>query len=170
MGKPAKVNKLLHAPFTLHDQLLGFIDEEIEHAKAGKDAHIIIKCNALTEQKLIDKLYDASQAGVKIELILRSMCCLRPQVKGLSENITVRSVVGRFLEHTQGYISSMMATNACIVVVLIGWTETYFIGLKWRFRLRIKSCLSGYLTMACKPIWMTTCKRGNYRVMVVGIK
>ena len=103
MGKPAKVNKLLHAPFTLHDQLLGFIDEEIEHAKAGKDAHIIIKCNALTEQKLIDKLYDAAQAGVKIELILRSMCCLRPQVKGLSENITVRSVVGRFLEHTRVY-------------------------------------------------------------------
>ena len=103
MGKPAKVNKLLHAPFTLHDSLMRFIDDEIAHAKAGKKAHIIVKVNALTERKLIDKLYDASQAGVKIELILRSMCCLRPQVAGLSENITVRSVVGRFLEHTRVY-------------------------------------------------------------------
>src|SRR5690606_8098962 len=68
-----------------------------------KRAHIMVKVNALTERRLIDKLYDASQAGVKIELILRSMCCLRPQVKGLSENITVRSVIGRFLEHTRIY-------------------------------------------------------------------
>ena len=103
MGKPANLKKLLHAPFTLHDKLMGFIDDEITHAKAGKKAHIIIKVNALTERRLIDKLYDASQAGVKIELILRSMCCLRPQVKGLSENITVRSVIGRFLEHTRIY-------------------------------------------------------------------
>lgn len=103
MGKPANLKKLLHAPFTLHDKLIEFIDDEIQYAKAGKKAHIIVKVNALTERKLIDKLYDASQAGVKIELILRSMCCLRPQVKGLSENITVRSVIGRFLEHTRVY-------------------------------------------------------------------
>ncbi|WP_198329365.1 polyphosphate kinase 1 [Psychrobacter cibarius] len=103
MGKPANLKKLLHAPFTLHDKLISFIDDEIAHAKAGKCAHIIVKVNALTERRLISKLYDASQAGVKIELILRSMCCLRPQVKGLSENITVRSVIGRFLEHTRVY-------------------------------------------------------------------
>lgn len=103
MGKPANLKKLLHAPFTLHEKLMSFIDDEIAHAKAGKRAHIIVKVNALTERRLIDKLYDASQAGVKIELILRSMCCLRPQVKGLSENITVRSVIGRFLEHTRIY-------------------------------------------------------------------
>ena len=103
MGKPANLKKLLHAPFTLHDKLMSFIDDEIAHAKAGKRAHIIIKVNALTERKLIDKLYDASQVGVKIELILRSICCLRPQVQGLSENITVRSIVGRFLEHTRIY-------------------------------------------------------------------
>lgn len=103
MGKPASLKKLLHAPFTLHDKLMSFINDEIAHAKAGKRAHIIIKANALTERRLIDKLYDASQAGVKIELILRSMCCLRPQVKGLSENITVRSIIGRFLEHTRIY-------------------------------------------------------------------
>ena len=103
MGKPANLKKLLHAPFTLHEKLMSFIDDEIAQAKAGKRAHIIIKVNALTERRLIDKLYDASQAGVKIEMILRSMCCLRPQVKDLSENITVRSVIGRFLEHTRIY-------------------------------------------------------------------
>ncbi len=103
MGKPANLKKLLHAPFTLHEQLMRFIDVEIEHAEAGRRAHIIVKANALTERRLIAKLYDASQAGVKIELILRSMCCLRPQVQGLSENITVRSIVGRFLEHTRIY-------------------------------------------------------------------
>lgn len=103
MGKPANLKKLLHAPFTLHEKLISFIDDEIAHANAGKRAHIIVKVNALTERRLIAKLYDASQAGVKIELILRSICCLRPQVKGLSENITVRSIVGRFLEHTRVY-------------------------------------------------------------------
>lgn len=101
MGKMAKLKKLLHAPFTLHSQLLSFIDDEIKNAKAGKLAHIIIKVNALTEQQLIDALYRASQAGVKIDLIIRSICCLRPQLPWLSENITVRSIVGRFLEHTR---------------------------------------------------------------------
>ncbi|WP_169392962.1 MULTISPECIES: polyphosphate kinase 1 [Psychrobacter] len=103
MGKPANLKKLLHAPFTLHESLIKFIDDEIENVRSGKRGHIIIKVNALTERRLIDKLYDASQAGVKIELILRSMCCLRPQVQGLSENITVRSIIGRFLEHTRVY-------------------------------------------------------------------
>ena len=103
MGKPAKVQKLLHAPFTLHDRLMGFIDNEIAHAKAGKEAHIIIKVNAMTEKLLIDKLYEASQAGVKVNLIIRSMCCIRPQLPGISDNITVRSIVGRFLEHTRVY-------------------------------------------------------------------
>ena len=103
MGKPAKVQKLLHAPFTLHDRLMGFIDNEIAHDKAGKEAHIIIKVNAMTEKLLIDKLYEASQAGVKVNLIIRSMCCIRPQLPGVSDNITVRSIVGRFLEHTRVY-------------------------------------------------------------------
>lgn len=103
MGKPAKLKKLLHAPFTLHDKLIEYIDDEIAHVKAGRSGRIIIKVNALTERKLIDKLYEASQAGVQIDLILRSMCCLRPQVVGLSDNIKVRSVVGRFLEHTRVY-------------------------------------------------------------------
>ncbi|SPL71425.1 polyphosphate kinase 1 [Acinetobacter stercoris] len=103
MGRMAKLKKLFHAPFTLHAQLLQFIEHEIQHAQAGKPARIIIKVNALTEPKLIAALYHASQSGVKIDLIIRSICCLRPQVEGLSENITVRSIVGRFLEHTRVY-------------------------------------------------------------------
>lgn len=103
MGKMAKLKKLLHAPFTLHTQLISFIDDEIAHAKAGKPAQIIVKVNALTEVQLINKLYEASQAGVQIDLIIRSICCLRPGLPNLSENIRVRSIVGRFLEHTRVY-------------------------------------------------------------------
>lgn len=103
LGKVAPTHHLLHAPFTLRQKLLGFIDKEIDHANAGRPAHIILKINALTEKSLIDKLYDASKAGVHIDLIIRSICCLRPQVVGLSDNIHVRSVVGRFLEHTRVY-------------------------------------------------------------------
>ena len=103
MGKPLPSKQILHAPFTLHETLLSLIDDEINHAKAGKKARIIMKFNALTERKIINKLYEASMAGVEIDLIVRSICCLRPQVVGLSENIRVRSVVGRFLEHTRVY-------------------------------------------------------------------
>lgn len=106
MGKMAKLKKLLHAPFTLHAQLINFIDDEIANAKAGKPAQIIVKVNALTEVQLINKLYEASQAGVQIDLIIRSICCLRPGLPGLSENIRVRSIVGRFLEHTRVYYFS----------------------------------------------------------------
>ncbi len=103
MGRMAKSQKLFHAPFTLHTQLLNLIEQEIQHAQMGLAARIIIKVNALTEPQLITALYRASQAGVKVDLIIRSICCLRPQVQGLSENITVRSIVGRFLEHTRVY-------------------------------------------------------------------
>ena len=106
MGKMAKLKKLLHAPFTLHSHLLSFIDDEISNAKAGKEARIIIKVNALTEVQLINKLYEASQAGVKVDLVIRSICCLRPGLPNLSENIQVRSIVGRFLEHTRVFYFS----------------------------------------------------------------
>lgn len=106
MGKMAKLKKLLHAPFTLHAQLINYIDEEISNVKAGKPAHIIIKVNALTEVQLINKLYEASQAGVQVDLIIRSICCLRPGLPNLSENIRVRSIVGRFLEHTRVFYFS----------------------------------------------------------------
>lgn len=103
MGRMPQLKKIFHAPFTLHQKLLALIEQEMQFAQQGKKAHIIIKVNALTEPKLIGALYQASQAGVKIDLIVRSICCLRPQVSGLSENIRVRSIVGRFLEHTRVY-------------------------------------------------------------------
>ena len=98
-----KLKRLMASPFTLHKGLLGKIDREARLAQAGKTGHIIAKMNALNEAGVIRALYDASQAGVKIELIVRGACCLRPGVPGLSENISVRSVVGRFLEHSRVY-------------------------------------------------------------------
>ena len=103
MGKALSVKKLYHAPFTLHKGLFSLIASEIEHANQGKAARIIVKVNSLTEPKVIQALYKASQAGVKIECIVRGMCRLVPGVKGVSDNIQVRSIIGRFLEHTRVY-------------------------------------------------------------------
>lgn len=101
MGKVSKMDALLHAPFTLHKSLMKKIQREIENAEKGLPAHIILKMNSLYEDQLVNELYRASQAGVKIELIIRGICQIRPGIKGLSENITVRSIVGRFLEHSR---------------------------------------------------------------------
>lgn len=103
LGKVSKLNKLLQSPFTLHQGLLKMIDREIEQAQKGKPAKIIIKVNAVVEEQAIQALYRASQAGVEIKLIVRGICCLRPGIPGVSENIEVRSIVGRFLEHTRIY-------------------------------------------------------------------
>ncbi|WP_432697013.1 polyphosphate kinase 1 [Marinobacterium sp. YM272] len=103
MGKIQKLQKLYNAPFTLHAKMIELMQNEMRNAKAGKEAHIIIKVNGLTEPKLIRVLYEASQAGVKIDLIIRGMCRLRPGLPGISENIRVRSIIGRFLEHTRVY-------------------------------------------------------------------
>lgn len=101
LGKIPQMHKLLHAPFTLHEGLLKKVDREIEHARDGKPARIIIKVNAVVEPEMIQALYRASIAGVRVDLIVRGICCLRPGVEGLSENIHVRSIIGRFLEHTR---------------------------------------------------------------------
>ena len=91
------------APTDLKDKLFELIEREAEHARAGRPARIIAKMNSLSNQEMVDALYAASQAGVKIELIIRGVCCLRPGVPGISENITVRSIVDRFLEHSRIY-------------------------------------------------------------------
>ena len=95
--------KILTAPFTIFDELVAKIDREIEHAKAGNKTRIIAKLNSITGLKMVDKLYEASMAGVRIDLIVRGICSLRPGIPGLSENIHVRSIVGRFLEHSRVY-------------------------------------------------------------------
>jgi polyphosphate kinase len=103
LGRAGKLKKLWQSPFTLHKQLISYIEREAEHARNGKLAHLIAKMNALTEPQLIQALYRASQAGVKIELIIRGICRLRPAIPNVSDNIQVRSIVGRFLEHSRIY-------------------------------------------------------------------
>lgn len=103
-GRPAPFRKLLVAPFTLHERLIEEIRAVADAARAGKKARIKIKVNGLTDPELIDELYAASEAGARIDLLIRGICALRPGVPGLSENIKVRSVLGRFLEHSRLFV------------------------------------------------------------------
>jgi len=103
LTEASDMTRMLASPFSLFDALMDKINREIRHAEAGKDARIVAKINSLNEPQLIEALYEASKAGVKIDLIVRGICSLRPGVKGLSENIHVRSIIGRFLEHSRVY-------------------------------------------------------------------
>ena len=96
-------SRLLVAPEYLHGALVALIDNEIDAARRGEEARLIFKMNQLEEDQMIEKLYEASQAGVKVDLIVRGLCCLRAGIPGLSENITVKSIVGRYLEHSRIY-------------------------------------------------------------------
>ncbi|NYT86356.1 polyphosphate kinase 1 [Pollutimonas harenae] len=101
LGARQNLKLLLQSPFTLHETMLAMIRSEVAQAKAGKKAHIMAKMNSLLEPTIIDSLYKASKAGVKIDLVVRGACALRAGVPGLSDNITVRSIIGRFLEHSR---------------------------------------------------------------------
>jgi polyphosphate kinase len=101
LGKASSLNYLLQSPFTLHREMMAAIRTEASHARAGKKAFIVAKMNSLLEPEIISALYDASRAGVKIDLIVRGVCALRPGIPGVSENIRVRSIIGRFLEHSR---------------------------------------------------------------------
>ena len=121
------MQRLLVAPFDLHPRLLKLIEREAENARLGLPARIIAKINSLVDREIIEALYRASQAGVKIDLIVRGICCLRPGLKGVSSNITVRSIVDRFLEHTRVYYFE----NACQPEVFLGsadWMPRNFFG------------------------------------------
>ena len=105
MGETIKhVDHLLVAPKCLQNKILDMMDEEIAHARAGEPAYIGLKMNSLTDKKIMEKLVEASCAGVRIDMVIRGICCLIPQVPGKTENIHVRSIVGRFLEHSRIYI------------------------------------------------------------------
>jgi polyphosphate kinase len=101
LGRYQPTRKLVLSPFEMHRRMLAFIERETENARRGRRARIIAKMNALLDGDIIQALYRASQAGVKIDLLVRGICCLRPQCPGLSDNITVRSIVDRFLEHSR---------------------------------------------------------------------
>ena len=105
MGETVEsVDHLLVAPHCLQNKVIHMIDREIEHAKIGESAYIGLKMNSLTDKKIMQKLVEASKAGVKIDMVIRGICCLIPEIKGETENIHVRSIVGRYLEHSRIYI------------------------------------------------------------------
>ncbi len=152
-GRPGKLKKLLQSPFTMHKVILDLIAREARHARAGKPSRIIAKMNALTEVQTINALYDASQAGVKIDLIVRGVCALRPGIENISDNIRVRSIIGRFLEHARVFFFQN-DDDPEIYLSSADWMdrnffnriETCFLIEDKRLQQRIlKECLNNYL-------------------------
>jgi polyphosphate kinase len=129
--RPDSLEKISISPLNLKTDLFSLIDTEIENAKDGKPAHVIAKLNALVDSDIIDKLYSASTAGVKVDLIVRGICCLKPGLKGLSENIKVRSIIGRFLEHSRIVCfangSRIPSTRAKVFLSSADWMPRSFI-------------------------------------------
>ena len=147
-----KLRRLLQSPFRLHDALQGLIEREIAHARAGRRAHLIAKLNALVDPQTIDNLYRASCAGVRVDLIVRGVCALRPGLPGISENIQVRSIVGRFLEHSRVYWFENNGRPQ-LYLASADWMERNFFRrvevafpvLQARLRSRIREDLDRYL-------------------------
>ena len=133
LGKAGKMKRLWQSPFTLHGEVVAAIEREAENARAGKPAAIVAKMNALLEPNVIAALYAASQAGVKIDLIVRGVCALRPGIAGLSDNIRVRSVVGRFLEHSRIFYFKNVDDEELVYLSSADWMDRNF------FR-RIETC------------------------------
>jgi len=142
LGKVRTLNHLWQSPFSMHLEVLRAIRNEIRLALSGKRAQIIAKMNALLEPETINALYEASQAGVKIDLIVRGVCALRPGVAGLSENIRVRSVIGRFLEHTRIFYFRNDLKHDVYLSSADWMTETFSAALKCAFRYSTKSSKS----------------------------
>jgi len=170
LGKASALTHLWQAPFTLHSNMMDAIRAETEAARAGRKAHIIAKMNSLLEPDIIEALYAASQAGVQIELLVRGVCCLRPGVPGLSENIRVRSVIGRFLEHHRIFYFHAGGTEK-LYLASADWMERNFfrrievcfpvLDPKLKRRV-IKEGLRGYLADNCQAWDMDS--DGQYRM------
>ncbi len=173
MGRARQIDTLLHAPFTLHERLIEMIEREAQHARKGKRGHIIIKCNSLTEPQLIKALYRASQAGVECDLIIRGMCCLKPGIKGVSDNIRVRSIIGRLLEHTRvfhfhnaGKSETWCSSADGMTRNMFHRVETCFPLLDKKLATRVRKDLETYLVDNCQS-WLLQ-PDGSYRLQTPG--
>ncbi|MFT5592202.1 MAG: polyphosphate kinase [Oceanicoccus sp.] len=167
MGKALSIKKIYHAPFTLHKSLLALIAKEADNAANGKPARIIVKVNSLTEPKIIQALYHASQQGVEVDCIVRGMCRLVPGIPEVSENIRVRSIIGRFLEHTRVYYfenngaSKIFGASAdWMERNLLSRIETCFPIDNEKWAARMKADLELYLSDNCQS-WILQ-RDGSY--------
>ncbi|MEW6514817.1 MAG: polyphosphate kinase 1 [Pseudomonadota bacterium] len=170
LGKASALTHLWQAPFTLHANMVEAIRAETEIARAGRKGHIIAKMNSLLEPEIIEALYAASQAGVRVDLLVRGVCCLRPGVPGLSENIHVRSVIGRFLEHHRIYYFHADGADR-LYLASADWMERNFFRrievafpvLDPKLKRRVmKEGLRSYLADNCQAWDMDS--EGNYRI------
>ena len=168
LTKTKRLRQLYQSPFNLHERLLELINAEIDAAQSGSTGHIIAKVNALVEPEVIRALYRASAAGVVIDLIVRGICCLRPGIPGVSDNIRVRSIVGRFLEHSRVYYFHH-AGNEQIYCASADWMDRNFFNrievmfpiTDPRHRQRVVGDLDTYLSDNCQA-WELLAN-GSYR-------